>query len=66
MKAIGVVTVQGFCSLTSALGLATLAGVSFVLEPEQFRHAVHLPAWWTRVVGTGVIGGMLAATFIAI
>lgn len=66
LTAIDVVTVQGFCSLTSALGLAILAGVSFVLEPEQFRHAVHLPAWWTRIVGAALLGLVLGYALLSV
>ena len=55
LTAIDVVTVQGFCSLTSGIGLATLGGLSLLLEPEQLHEAVHLPVWWTRIVGTALL-----------
>jgi phosphatidylglycerol lysyltransferase len=60
LTAVDVVTLQGFCSLTSALGLATLGGLSLLLEPEQLRAAVHLPPWWTRVVGFALLGTVVA------
>src|SRR5687767_3806327 len=63
LTAIDVVTVQGFCSLTSALGLATLSGLSLFLEPEQLRSAVHLPAWWTRAVGIALLALVAAYLF---
>ena len=55
LTAIDVVTVQGFCSLTSGIGLATLGGLSLLLEPQQLHDAVHLPIWWTRIVGTALL-----------
>jgi phosphatidylglycerol lysyltransferase len=55
LTAIDVVTVQGFCSLTSAIGLATLGGLSLLLEPQQLHDAVRLPLWWTRIVGTALL-----------
>jgi len=51
LTAIDVVTVQGFCSLTSAIGLATLGGLSLLLEPTQIRSVLHLPVGWTRAIG---------------
>src|SRR4051794_19700069 len=68
LTAIDVVTVQGFCSLTSAIGLATLGGLSLLLEPEQLRAAVHLPAWWTRATGvillSAVAGYAICSIFV--
>lgn len=55
LTAIDVVTVQGFCSLTSGIGLATLGGLSLLLEPEQLHAAVRLPSWWTRAVGIALL-----------
>lgn len=60
LTAIDVVTVQGFCSLTSGIGLATLGGLSLLLEPQQMHDAVHLPLWWTRIVGTALLGLVIA------
>jgi len=64
LTAIDVVTVQGFCSLTSAIGLATLGGLSLLLEPEQLRFALHLPAWWARAIGVALLS-MVAAYAIS-
>lgn len=55
LTAIDVVTVQGFCSLTSGIGLATLGGLSLLLEPQQLHDAVRLPLWWTRIVGIALL-----------
>jgi phosphatidylglycerol lysyltransferase len=60
LTAIDVVTVQGFCSLTSGIGLAMLGGLSLLLEPEQLHSAVHLPLWWTRIVGAALFGLVVA------
>jgi len=66
LTAVDIVTVQGFCSLTSAVGLALLAGLSLLLEPEQLRAAVHLPVWWTRIVGMALIGVVAAYALCSI
>jgi phosphatidylglycerol lysyltransferase len=66
LTAIDVVTVQGFCSLTSGIGLATLGGLSMLLEPQQLHSAVHLPLWWTRIVGTALLGLVAAYAICSI
>jgi phosphatidylglycerol lysyltransferase len=60
LTAIDVVTVQGFCSLTAFLGLATLGGLSLLLEPEQLRAALHLPPWSARLIGIVLVGTVVA------
>jgi phosphatidylglycerol lysyltransferase len=42
LNAADVATVAAFCSLTSAIGLAALAGVSFVVAPHEGGHALHM------------------------
>ena len=66
LTAIDVVTVQGFCSLTSGIGLATLGGLSMILEPQQLHAALHLPLWWTRIVGTALLGIVAAYAICSI
>jgi len=66
LTAIDVVTVQGFCSLTSAIGLATLGGLSLLLEPEQLHAAVHLPPWWTRASGVILLSAVGAYAICSI
>ncbi|MEJ0039051.1 MAG: bifunctional lysylphosphatidylglycerol flippase/synthetase MprF [Gammaproteobacteria bacterium] len=66
LTAIDVVTVQGFCSLTSGLGLATLGGLSLLFEPQQLHSAVHLPIWWTRIVGAALLGLVVAYAICSI
>ncbi len=59
LTAVEVVTAQGFCSLTSAIGLTTLGGISLVLEPEKIGHVVHLNFAWSRAIGCILLGGVL-------
>ena len=66
LTAIDVVTVQGFCSLTSGLGLTTLGGLSMLLEPQQLHSALHLPLWWTRIVGSALLGIVAAYAICSI
>ncbi len=42
LSASDVAAVSAFCGVTTAIGLAVLAGVSFILEPHQGVHAVHM------------------------
>src|SRR6202050_1677765 len=42
LTAIDVATVQGFCSLTIGIGLATLGGLSLTLEPAHTAAVLHL------------------------
>jgi phosphatidylglycerol lysyltransferase len=44
LTAIEVATVSAFCSLTSMLGLATLASTSLLFEPQQIATALHIDA----------------------
>jgi phosphatidylglycerol lysyltransferase len=42
LNAADVATVAGFCMMTSAIGLSALAAVSFIYEPHQAAHLVHV------------------------
>jgi len=44
LTALEVATVSAFCSLTSMLGLATLASVSLLFQPRQIAEALHVDA----------------------
>ncbi|HEY1283679.1 MAG TPA: bifunctional lysylphosphatidylglycerol flippase/synthetase MprF [Steroidobacteraceae bacterium] len=55
LTAVDVVTVQGFCSLTSAIGLSTLGGLALLLEPAQMGGVLHLPPLWSTVLGTTLL-----------
>jgi phosphatidylglycerol lysyltransferase len=56
LSAIEVVALQGFCSLTSAISLTTLGGLSLALEPDKIGHVVHLNAAWARAIGCMMLG----------
>ena len=62
LTAIEVVTAQGFCSLTSALGLTTLEGLSLAIEPDKLGHVLHLNIVWSRALGFMLLG--LVATYV--
>ena len=51
LTAVDVVTAQVFCSLTSAISLAALGGLSLALEPHKLGHAIHLNHMWARAIG---------------
>jgi len=42
LSAADVATVSAFCGVTTAIGLGVLAGVSFIVAPDQGAHAVHM------------------------
>jgi phosphatidylglycerol lysyltransferase len=60
LTAIDVVTLQGFCSLTSAIGLATLGGLSLLLEPTEIGGVLHLPPVWSTTLGVLLLGAVTA------
>lgn len=45
-------TISAFTSLTTGLGLATLAGVSFLIEPTRAATALHTHRGWSIAIGT--------------
>src|SRR5262245_936605 len=60
LTAIEVVAAQGFCSLTSAIGLTTLGGLALVLAPDKFGHVMHLNFLWARALGAIMLGVIVA------
>jgi phosphatidylglycerol lysyltransferase len=60
LTAIDVATVTGFTSITTSLGLAVLAGVSFLIYPEQASVALRSHANWPRLIGLVLLGIVLA------
>src|ERR1700683_1433004 len=58
LTAIDVATVQGFCSLTIGLALATLGGLSLALEPTQTAMVLHLDPRWA------MLGGILLLAWV--
>jgi phosphatidylglycerol lysyltransferase len=51
VTAIEVATISAFSSLSIAIGLATIAGISLFLSPAQTALVLHLERGWTRVLG---------------
>ncbi len=60
LTAIDVATVTGFTSVTTALGLAVLAGVSFLVHPERAAAALPGHAYWPVLPGIVLLGIVLA------
>ncbi|MEJ0007516.1 MAG: YbhN family protein [Steroidobacteraceae bacterium] len=60
LTAIDVATVTGFTSITTALGLAVLAGTSFLIHPEQASAALRSHADWPLLIGTVLLGAVAA------
>jgi phosphatidylglycerol lysyltransferase len=58
LTAIDVATVQGFCSLTIGIGLATLGGLSLTLEPTHTAAVLHLHPRWAMLVGIMLLSGV--------
>jgi phosphatidylglycerol lysyltransferase len=57
LTAIDVATVQGFCSLTIGIGLATLGGLSLTLEPTHTAAVLHLDPLWAMLAGIMLLSG---------
>lgn len=55
-----VATLSGFCSLTTGLGLAMLAGVALLAEPGHLASALHLHPFGARLLGAGLLAAVLA------
>ena len=60
LTAIDVATVTGFTSITTSLGLAVLAGVSFLIYPERASVALRSHADWPMVIGAVLLAVVLA------
>ena len=60
LTAIDVATVTGFTSITTALGLAVLAGLSFLTHPEQASAALRSHADWSVLIGIVLLGVVAA------
>lgn len=62
LSGIDVATVQGYCSLTSGLGLLTLIAFSLIAAPHAAAMALHVLPPWPKVVGFAVLG--VIATYL--
>jgi phosphatidylglycerol lysyltransferase len=51
ITAIDVATITAFCSLSLALGLATVLGASLLVTPEHAAHILHLDPRWSQLLG---------------
>ena len=60
ISAAEVATVTVFYSLSIALGLTCLAGLSVALAPEHAAALLHLPGEWTRLAGTALLAVVVA------
>jgi phosphatidylglycerol lysyltransferase len=58
LTAIDVATVQGFCSLTIGLALATLGGLSLTLEPTHTAAVLHLHPRWAMFAGVMLLASV--------
>ncbi len=65
LTAVKVTKVVAFCSFTSILGFLTVAGGSFILEPETLPTSLHLPMSSVKLVGYLFLG-LLAVYFFLI
>jgi phosphatidylglycerol lysyltransferase len=67
LTAVDVATVSGFCVVTALLGLASLAGLSLLIEPVETAAALRLHEAWTVLAGAlllaVVVGYLLWASF---
>ena len=59
LTAIDVATVQGFCSLTIGLALATLGGLSLTFEPAHTAAVLHLDPRWAMLGRNRAARGVL-------
>ena len=60
LNAADVATLAGFCSVTTGLGLATLAGVGLITEPQVAAALLHLHGSVVIALGTGLLGAVAA------
>lgn len=60
LTAVEVATVAAFCSLSVALGLATLCAFALLLEPLQAAGALHLHAIGSTAAGLALLGVVAA------
>lgn len=63
LSATDVASVSAFCSLTTGIGFAVLAGLSLLIEPTQATTAMHLHRGWAMVVGFGLLA--MVAGYVA-
>ncbi|MEO5861929.1 MAG: bifunctional lysylphosphatidylglycerol flippase/synthetase MprF [Burkholderiales bacterium] len=62
LSAADVATVSAFCSLTTGIGFAVVAGVSLLVEPAQATTALHLHRGWAMFLGLALL--VLVASYV--
>src|ERR1700719_4630466 len=60
VTAVEVATITAFCSLSLAIGLATVAGLSLLFAPADAARVLHLHHHWSVLVGTLLLGAVSA------
>jgi phosphatidylglycerol lysyltransferase len=60
LSAVEVATLQAFCSLTTGLGLAVLAGISLVITPQRLATLMHLPHPLAVAIGAALLAFVAA------
>ncbi|HEY2274705.1 MAG TPA: bifunctional lysylphosphatidylglycerol flippase/synthetase MprF [Steroidobacteraceae bacterium] len=65
VTAIDVATITAFCSLSLAVGLATIAGLSLFLSPMHAAQILHLRHNWSLLVGAVLLGAVALYTLWA-
>ena len=55
LTATDVATMSGYTSVTTTLGLASMAGLSFLLAPDRAPHALHVTAPWSVAIGSALL-----------
>jgi phosphatidylglycerol lysyltransferase len=64
LSALDVTRVVTFSFLTFWLGVLTLAGVTFVIEPSEVQQVLHLQVWAARVIGGAILGLLIAYVLV--
>jgi len=64
LSALDVTRVVTFSFLTFWLGVLTLAGVTFVVEPHAVEQVLHLQVWAARAVGGAILGLLIAYVIV--
>ena len=58
LNAADVGTVAAFCMVTSAIGLSALAAISFIVEPQQTSHLLHINHGIVFALGVMLVAGI--------
>jgi phosphatidylglycerol lysyltransferase len=64
LSALDVTRVVTFSFLTFWLGVLTLAGITFVIEPREVQQVLHLQVWAARAVGGAILGLLTAYVLV--